>query len=85
MGIKLFNLVAFLDFPNIIRLNESNPDSRTSHFTAVWRLKKNYRLLFPHASEWESVFLGPMASCDGTIPLFGHYGNWHQWSARKPR
>ena len=30
-GIELSNLAALLDFPNVIRPNESNPDSETSH------------------------------------------------------
>ena len=36
MGIKQFNLAALLDFPNVIKPNESNPDSETSNFAAVW-------------------------------------------------
>ena len=35
MGIKWFNRVALLDFPNVIKPNESNPDSKTSHFAIL--------------------------------------------------
>ena len=35
MGIKLFNLAALLDFPNVIGPNESNPDRDTSRFCWV--------------------------------------------------
>ena len=31
-GIKLFNLAALLDFPNVIGPNESNLDRETRHF-----------------------------------------------------
>ena len=40
--IKQFNQTALLDFPNVILANESNPESETSHFVAVWMLKKMY-------------------------------------------
>ena len=33
--------MALLDFPNVVRPNESNPDSETSHFAGVWTLKKS--------------------------------------------
>ena len=39
IGIKQYNLEALLDFQNVIGPNESNPDSFTSHFAAVWTLK----------------------------------------------
>ena len=64
-GIKRFDLAALLDFPSVIRPNESNPDGETTHFVAVWKLKRSYRHLFPHVSEWENVILGLMASRDG--------------------
>ena len=38
-GIKQFNFAGLLDFPNVIRPNESNPDDETSHFVAVCTLK----------------------------------------------
>ena len=41
MGIKQSNRVALLDFPSVIRPNESNPDDETSHFAAVWMVKKS--------------------------------------------
>ena len=61
-GIKQSHFAALLDFPNVIRPNESNPESETSHFAGVWM----------HVSDLKKVFLDPMASCDGVIPLFGH-------------
>ena len=42
MRINRFNCAALLDFPNVIRPNESNPDTETSHFAAVWSLKEMY-------------------------------------------
>ena len=56
-GIKRFNLVALLDFPNVIRPNELNPDDETSHFAVVWTLKEIIHRV-------TDVFLGPMASRD---------------------
>ena len=35
--------------------------------------------LSPRVSQWKKVFLGPMASCDVVIPLFGHYKNDLPW------
>ena len=35
-GIKLLNLAALLDFPNVIRPNETNPDGATSNVAEVW-------------------------------------------------
>ena len=32
--------LALLDFPNVIRPNESSPNNEISHFVAVWTLKK---------------------------------------------
>ena len=64
MELKRFFLVALLDFSNVIRPNGSNPDGETSHFAAVWTLKKNdprsYECLFAHVSEH-------------VLPRFGHY------------
>ena len=45
-----FNWAALLDFPNVIRPNESSPKSETSHFVAVWEARKIYTFpqnLFP--------------------------------------
>ena len=53
MRIKQFNLVALLDFPNVIRPNESDQ-----------KYPRGYRCLFPYVSEWEKVFLGHIASRD---------------------
>ena len=62
MGIKQCNVAALPDFPNVIRPNESNPDSVTSHFMGVYKkvYPWSYRRLFSHVSEWEKVFLGPI-------------------------
>ena len=49
MGIKQSNPAALLDFPNVIRPNESNSDRETSQKC-------------PHVSERGKVFLGPMES-----------------------
>ena len=63
-------LTALLDFPSVIRSNESNPDGETSHFAAVCSKKIIYRITdhsFPmksSPSEWGKVFLSPMASRD---------------------
>ena len=59
MMLKQSNLAALLDFPNVIRPNESNPDDETIYF-----FNTSYRRLFPHVSEWGKVFLGPLASRD---------------------
>ena len=48
MGIKRFNLVGLLDFPNVIGLDESNPETFTKKF-------HSYRL-FPNVSKWEKYF-----------------------------
>ena len=42
MGIKSFNCVALLDFPNVIGPNESNSDSEMTHFMGVVTLKTIY-------------------------------------------
>ena len=68
--IKLFNLAALLDFPNVIKPNESNPDSETSHFVS-FPMEVNGKKYF---------FLCPMASHDDVFQLFGHYENWLQYS-----
>ena len=59
-GIKLSNVAALLDFQNVIRPSESNPDSEANHCG----LDAQNRHLFPHVSERGKVFLGPMASRD---------------------
>ena len=58
-GLKRSDLTALLDFPNVLRPDESNPDDETSHFAAVWTLKKiiqSYRRLFPHEVNGEKSF-----------------------------
>ena len=72
-GIKRSKLAALLDFPNVIRPNESRPDDETSRIAAVWMVKKINRSLFPHVSEWEKVFLAHVASCELIMQRFGHY------------
>ena len=57
MRIKRFNLAALLNFLNVVKSNESNPDE-------VFRKKKyprSYRRLFLHVSE-EKVFLSHITS-----------------------
>lgn len=83
MGIKQFNCVPHLNFPNVIRPNESNFDSETSHFTEVVMLKNcicwNADLSFTMWVYWD-IFWGPssiMWHCNWT---FGHYVR----SASKP-
>ena len=44
----------------------------------------SYRHVFPHLSQWEKVSLGPLASRDEVIPLFGHYENCLQHPALIP-
>ena len=39
-GLKRCNLAALLEFPNVIRPNELNPDDERSHYAAFWTLKK---------------------------------------------
>ena len=40
MGIKRYNLVALLDFPNVIGPKESNPDDETNHSQSLSPCKR---------------------------------------------
>ena len=55
MGIKQSNLATPLAFPNVIRSNESNPDSATSLFAGVWMLKKMYPRVTDHYENFQNL------------------------------
>ena len=68
---KRFNYAAFLNFPNIIRLNGSNYDSETRHFKNMYPQFSSH--FFLDVSLWEKVFLGLCASYEDVITWFGHF------------
>ena len=61
MGIKQFNPTALLDFPNVIRANELNPDHETRRGLDVQtKCPQRYRRLFPYVPQKLASVLGSL-------------------------